>query len=148
MANTPLRIVAKVTQGLLSPQARQAILSYLKGHEGKNVVIEVKRYHKKQSIPWLNYWNWATAYITSQLIARGEQATHEGVKTDFKVLAGWVIARVTIHGEIVTEPRTIRDAQPADMDRIMELARQYCMENWGFEVPFQNEMINELNEVL
>lgn len=143
MANTPLRIVAKVTQGLLSPQARQAILSYLKGHDGKNVVIEAKRYHKKRSLSQnAFYWGVVVPFVSSIFAEHGEILDAEEVHAYLKEHVG-KMSRVVLQpdGSRVRVVRSSKELTTAEWEEYIKIISIWCGSN-GFMLPSPNEHLN------
>lgn len=143
MANLPQKVIAKILGGKLSLQARKLITDYLAGQEGKTVIIEMKRYHKKRSISQnAFYWAVIVPFVQEIFAESGETLDAEEVHSFLKEHVGKLV-RVIIQpdGARVRVVKSSKDLTTAEWEQYISLIAAWCG-SIGFILPSPNEHLN------
>lgn len=147
MANKPLRIVTQVTGGKVSPHARQALVDFLPQHEGKMVIIEAKRYHKKRSLSQnAFYWAAVVPAVRQMFEDNGEVMDDEEVHAYLKQHVGKMV-KVVLQpdGSRVRVLQSSKNLTTPEWETYIDCIRAWAG-GYGYKIPMPNEYLEGLNE--
>lgn len=132
-----LAIIGRVEKGLFIPDNKTVFRQAFWKHEGKRVLVQVKRYYKKRSLNQNDYGHGVLYPLTAQAIseAHGETVTMEQAKEILKHR----FLKVERNGLEFVRPTS--ELNTAETEEFYENCRRWVQEFLNFYIPEPNEAV-------
>lgn len=130
----------EVTNGHLPQEQRQRITTLLRRMEGKRVVVEIKPYRKRRSLPQNNYYKGVVVPMFRDFLnSYGNNVSNEFADRMLKLGVDFTREVKMPDGEIEIEPRSTTELSTTEFNEFVEKVIAWAALEWNFEIPLPNE---------